>query len=265
MSDNKKALAAIPSPVGGLAKPLASPDELIKYHQEIGSLITKSLEKGRDYGPIPGTKGDKCNLLKPGAERVCTAFGVSPEFEITEQEVDHDKPNKWQKYNKSGTSFGRYRYVLKCRLVGRSDGRLFGEGVGSCSSMESKYIENPRNVENTVLKMAKKRAFVDATLTAFSLSDRFTQDMEDKDSAGSGKTTNANSGVGAGTSNKSTVVYTATASQKDSLFDEALKFGAVRQDQEELTKISHHCMNKSISDMPGIVKKWYEDKKKGQK
>jgi len=42
-------------------------------------------------------------------------------------------------------------------------------------------IENPdiADTYNTVLKMAKKRAFVDATLTATAASDMFTQDVED--------------------------------------------------------------------------------------
>src|SRR5690606_10620038 len=58
-------------------------------------------------------------------------------------------------------------------------GVVIGEGVGSCSTMESKYIDRPRDCENTALKMAKKRAYVDATLTTFGLSDQFTQDVED--------------------------------------------------------------------------------------
>lgn len=39
--------------------------------------------------------------------------------------------------------------------------------------------QNPADVFNTVLKIAKKRAFVDATITATASSDFFTQDLED--------------------------------------------------------------------------------------
>lgn len=39
--------------------------------------------------------------------------------------------------------------------------------------------DNPADYYNTVLKMAKKRAYVDATLTATAASDIFTQDIED--------------------------------------------------------------------------------------
>ena len=39
--------------------------------------------------------------------------------------------------------------------------------------------DNPADCYNTVLKMAKKRALVDAVLTATAASDIFTQDLED--------------------------------------------------------------------------------------
>jgi hypothetical protein len=39
--------------------------------------------------------------------------------------------------------------------------------------------DDPYTLANTVLKMAKKRAQVDATLTVASLSEIFTQDIED--------------------------------------------------------------------------------------
>jgi hypothetical protein len=105
------------------------------------------------------------------------------EFEIVEKEIDHDREVQWAKGSKrntySGVSRGLYRYVLKCYLIHRESGAIIGTGVGSCSTLESKYIDRPRDLENTVFKMAKKRAYVDATLTAYGLSDEFTQDVED--------------------------------------------------------------------------------------
>ena len=46
---------------------------------------------------------------------------------------------------------------------------------------ESKFISRPNDSENTVLKIAKKRSLIDATLATFALSDRFTQDHGDMD------------------------------------------------------------------------------------
>jgi hypothetical protein len=56
------------------------------------------------------------------------------------------------------------------------------EGVGSCNNMERKFkSQDACSVANTILKMAKKRAFVDAVLSATRSSDLFTQDTEDDD------------------------------------------------------------------------------------
>lgn len=204
------------SSVPALIRPVASPKALIEAHKEGVALINQVLESGRDYGVIPGT-GDKPVLLKPGAERLLTAFGTYADPIIIESEADHDRPveysltkwdfsksrpskedadrmkaegiGRWKKTNngfvwqtrndENGTSIGFYRYVVKCNIVHRQTGAVIASGVGSCSTMESKYIRSPRDYENTVLKMAKKRAMIDATLNAFGLSERFTQDAED--------------------------------------------------------------------------------------
>ena len=193
--------------------PIVAPSHAIEVHKRAVEFIREALEEGRDYGVIPGT-GEKKNLLKPGAERLVGGYGLRPEYSILESEVDHNHENeykmqkwvtkskpdretesamkaagtgrnrqfsgqwKWQESEtEQGVSLGLYRYVICCSLY-KGDAKV-GEGVGSCSSTESKYIRSPRDSENTVLKMAKKRAFVDAVLTTLGLSDRFTQDVED--------------------------------------------------------------------------------------
>mgnify|MGYP001481708942 CR=1 FL=1 len=78
-----------------------------------------------------------------------------------------------------GESLGLYRYVVECVLTARATGEVVGAALGSCSTMETRYIRTPRDCENTVLKMASKRALVAAVLNTLSLSSRFTQDLED--------------------------------------------------------------------------------------
>lgn len=175
-------------PTAGLIRPVVSAADLIDHHKEVTEIIRRGLEEGRDYGKIPGTS-DRPVLLKPGAERLAAAFGCAPTYEVISSEVDHDRRVQWSKrrWNKqsrqyeteTGESLGLYRYAVRCRLVHRASGQIAGEGIGSASTMESKYIDRPRDLENTVLKMAQKRALVAAVLNAFGLSDRFTQDLED--------------------------------------------------------------------------------------
>jgi len=178
-----------------LIKPLVSPQDLIEHHKEITNLIGKALKKGQDYGVIPGS-GTKPTLLKPGAERIAIAFGVAPLYSIIETEVDHHREVEWKKRKKkwrnahqgdrhfdwvetTGTARGIYRYVVRCDLQHQVTNKVIGSGIGTCSSMESKYIDRPRDTENTIAKMAQKRALVAAVLSTFGLSDRFTQDLED--------------------------------------------------------------------------------------
>jgi hypothetical protein len=164
------------TPAGPL-RPVVSPTALIAAHKEAAELLRSALEDGRDYGAIPGAGARKV-LLKPGAERLCTSFGLRPTYDVVSYEADHDRVVVYQDRRRGeASSVGLYRYVIKCRL--ERGGVVVGEGVGSCSTMESKYVSRPRDSENTVLKMAKKRALVDAVLGTLSLSDRFTQDVGD--------------------------------------------------------------------------------------
>lgn len=172
----------------GILRPLVKPDQLIEAQNEVTQLIVKALKRGTDYGQVPGTKG-KETLFKPGAERLQKAFGCHTRFDVIEKEIDHDRRIEWSKlswnYNTrrkeemTGTSLGLYRYVILATVIG-PHGQPVGSGLGSCSTLENKYIDRPRDLENTVLKMSQKRAKVAATLDAFGLSDRFTQDLDDQ-------------------------------------------------------------------------------------
>lgn len=62
---------------------------------------------------------------------------------------------------------------------GFSTRKIEGKGWMICKGGEKVENDNPADVFNTVLKMAKKRALVDAVLTATAASDIFTQDLED--------------------------------------------------------------------------------------
>lgn len=187
----------------------------------IRTFIAQELQEGidKDFAMIPGTT--KKNLLQPGAQKVCSFLNVYPQYELQSREI-------------GDPAAGHVEWTVTCRLFSRASGQQVGEGVGSCTSMESRYryrggeveltdmpvpksywvdrdpavlggknhvakkdengrwvigiktgekVENPNvwDVRNTVLKIAKKRSFVDATITMANLSEFFTQDLEDLD------------------------------------------------------------------------------------
>lgn len=155
--------------------------------------LQKVLKPDYDYGVIPGTQ--KPTLFKPGGEKICMMFGLHPEYDFLDTKEDYVK--------------GFFAYNIKCTLY--KGKQAVAQGVGSCNSMERRYryinsdsippnidpkkvqsfidsygrtkykIQNPNiyDLTNTILKMAKKRAFIDAVLQVASLSEIFTQDLED--------------------------------------------------------------------------------------
>lgn len=158
-------------------------------------VMAEVMRDGTHYGTIPGTKSK--SLYKAGAEKLMATFRLAGDPEVTDLSKD-----------------GEIAYRVKVKLT-TANGQFIGAGIGECSSSEEKYswrqavcdeefddtpenrrrvkyskwqgkVEkkkqvrtNPADVANTILKMAKKRAQVDAVITATAASDIFTQDIED--------------------------------------------------------------------------------------
>lgn len=141
--------------------------ELIKDNLEklntIAETIKAALIEGLDYGIIPGVQ--KPSLFKPGAEKIALMYGLTQEYELLEHIRDREN--------------GIVLYRFKAMLFNGSDKQI-AEGYGLCSNEEKKYAkQNPYDIENTLMKMAKKRALVDAAISIGVLSQVFTQDVED--------------------------------------------------------------------------------------
>jgi hypothetical protein len=140
-------------------------------YQMLMDYVTGQMVPGIDYGIMPGVT--KPTLLKPGAEKLCDVFGFSKRFEISNRLED------WEE--------GIFAYEVKAILINKANQLVEAEGLGSCNCRERKYLkQNAYNIANTLLKMAKKRALVDAVLTATRSSGIFTQDMEDMAALGGG-------------------------------------------------------------------------------
>lgn len=163
--------------------------EHVNLIQEVMRAVMK---QDTHYGVIPGCK--QPSLYKAGSEVLLTTFRIAVSVQVDDL---------------STADCIRYRV----RTIGthQQSGVVVGEGIGECSSDEEKYKwrkcynrkefdaapesrrrikygkswedmqvrTEPADVANTVLKMAKKRAQIDLTLTATAASDIFTQDVED--------------------------------------------------------------------------------------
>lgn len=137
----------------------------------VHQIFEKVLKNGTHYGTVPGC-GAKKVLLKPGADVLAMTFQLVPQYTLNRTELPD----------------GHCEFSVTCSMYSTT-GTLLGQGVGSASTMEKKYryrkdeqgrkIENEdiADVYNTVLKIAKKRAHIDATLTVTGAADIFTQDM----------------------------------------------------------------------------------------
>ena len=77
--------------------------------------------EGTHYGMIPGTA--KLTLFKPGAEVLGVTFKLAPRFSIRRE----DFPG------------GHREYECTTTLYHIDTGQVVGEGLGSCSTLESKY------------------------------------------------------------------------------------------------------------------------------
>ena len=188
---------------------------------DIREFVAKQLVDEVDFGVIPGT--DKPTLYLAGAQKINMYFNCRPEYTVEKTELGN----------------GHVEFNVATTLYSRTSGEPVGAGVGSCSTMESKYrwrkadgestgkpvpkaywdlrkedpkeaqkllggfgftkvktdegwmiatkgegrVENPDiyDLRNTVLKMAKKRSLVDASVGLGCLSQFFTQDLEDRD------------------------------------------------------------------------------------
>ena len=80
------------------------------------------MKNGTHFGVIPGC-GDKPTLLKNGAELLCMAFKLAPEAKVEIADLGN----------------GHREYTVTTTLVSIATGTPIATGLGSCSTMESKY------------------------------------------------------------------------------------------------------------------------------
>lgn len=184
----------------------------------IRTFVGAQFREGLDFGKIPGC-GDKPTLLLPGAQKATMYFNCRPSFRIrktnlgdghcdilircilisraTREEAGEgvgscstmEKKYRWRdgggicpKCGKPAVFKSKDRPEFYCWKKKDGCGAKWSADAPSMKGMDSGHsIENPDlwDLHNTILKMAKKRAHVDAAMTLGCLSELFTQDIED--------------------------------------------------------------------------------------
>jgi len=142
--------------------------------EQAEKLVFTILEPEIDWGLHPGT--DSMALKDSGGSKIANGFNCYPEHTVLHL-TENDE---------------LISYLIQAKLIHRGSGAVVGSGVGSCSTMEAKYayrwvrdpeeygfdkktlkynsqkkkyrIPNPEieDLGNTILKMASKRAEIDA-------------------------------------------------------------------------------------------------------
>lgn len=155
--------------------------KLINYFQSIKNFqetVKNLLNESEDYGKV--FEGAKPSLWKSGAEKILNILNARYEIK--------NKEEKQEIVEIEGTKILLYDVTITVAI--KKNGETIAEGVGSCNSAERKYSKDRRGnlikdltyyfgLKNTILKMAEKRALIDAVLHISALSNIFTQDLEE--------------------------------------------------------------------------------------
>lgn len=188
-----------------------------KRQSRLKEIVQTVFKKDVHYGSVTGEKG-KPTLLKPGAEEICAMFDVVADYvaENVNRGDGKAQPNvsvlmrcELKQHDKLvGVGYGaandfevKFRYrqgkhvCLKCNAAAVIKDKQVKGGffcapwLGGCKAKlaagsyagdpQRITTEDPHDLENNLVKYAKKRSLIDAVLAWSGLSAFFTQDVED--------------------------------------------------------------------------------------
>lgn len=126
--------------------------------------VKSQMIEGVDYGRFDSATKD--TLLKPGAEKLCRLFGLG--FRIKDAIDTIEKEPAFAMASRT------------IEVYSLRTGKVLSECQGSQNSFEPQFRKkHPLAIVNTLQKMAQKRAFVGAVLSATGASELFNQDLDD--------------------------------------------------------------------------------------
>jgi hypothetical protein len=204
MPKNENALTITQQDVADIAI-YRTPDQIKQQRDMINELYRKVMKKDVHYGVIPGTV--KPTLLKPGAELLLSMFKIAVCPRVEDLSTDdcrryrvftdmtHEVSDQALGAGLGSCSSNETRYKWREALCQEEfddfpqDRRRIKYKKTNWNKEKRQYnvikIQQVRaeidDVDNTVLKIATKRAMVAGTLAVTACSDMFIQDLEDMD------------------------------------------------------------------------------------
>ncbi len=165
-NENNEIAIITPPPEIGLAT-IREVGDNYKITSPAGDTFT--LRRDVDFGK-PNAKLKQPVIYKGGCENIRKMYRVFDRYELIDNIKDHEN--------------GFFYFMFKCSLVAVHENRdiVVAEGYGSANTREAN-VGNASgfDVANSKLKIARKRAMVDAVITMAGLSSIFTQDIENDD------------------------------------------------------------------------------------
>jgi hypothetical protein len=162
---SKQELVTPENPIGITDTNFNKIENRLQNINEVAKLIKKFLIPNVDYGVIPGTK--KPFLFKSGAQKITMLYGLRVDFELI------NEFKGYRKFKKTEVHIEEHKY--KATLYTFTEEKKVAEGIGHISTTEKGKKDFPTN---TLIKVCKKRAMVDATLQIAALGEIFTQDKD---------------------------------------------------------------------------------------
>jgi len=139
-------------------------ENLESFKQGVNNLLSKrsyfisqvmpKLKEGQDFFIIKGKK----SLAKGGAEKLASIYNLTAVFERDDNALE---------------MLSKVKNLVAFVCILTKNNIVVGQGRGADT------LERNSNDANKTLKMAQKRAYIDAVIRTTGLSDIFTQDIED--------------------------------------------------------------------------------------
>lgn len=153
MKNEEKGVAITPKKKGEVAIKDGI-DNLLASREYFIQQVLPILKENQDFYEIKGKK----SLAKGGAEKLASIFKLTAKFEID---------------NEVKQALGDIAGLVAFKCFLNKGKEFIGQGGGADT------LSRNQNDPNKTIKMAQKRAYVDAVIRATGLSDIFTQDIED--------------------------------------------------------------------------------------